>query len=199
MGHSACPALPLPYNEPVQSCRACSGSAAAAGPRAVALIDDLDEPAGLLTLVLRTSRIVLSQSFRGGGPRLRRCLNQEKRRLTNAEPFSPNRQARSVALEIPIRGPRTVRAATVEGVSAKGGASMRRPFRSASTARASPSLPGPEQSRRSSADPRRLHHEMNAMCGLQRADQHARSMARFATHDVQAPMDAIRQVDVCTP
>ena len=35
------------------------------------------------------------------------------------------------------------------------------------------------------------------MGGLQRANQHAGSMPRVATYDVQTPMDAMGKIDIC--
>ena len=77
-------------------------------------------------------------------------------RLTKAELFRPNRQARSAALVMPIRLPRTIDGLTSGASILKGVLSRRLPLSEAVTASASPSRPGPEHNKRRFALPRRL-------------------------------------------
>ncbi len=77
-------------------------------------------------------------------------------RLTKPELFRPKRQARSAALVMPIRLPRTIDGLTSGARILKGVLSRRLPLSEAVTASASPSRPGPEHNKRRFALPRRL-------------------------------------------
>src|SRR4029077_4092194 len=75
--------------------------------------------------------------------------------LRNGEPLRPYRQARSTALVMPIRGPAITAVGSVRARIANGGRSSASPFLAPVMPRASQRQPGPEQSSRSSARPRR--------------------------------------------
>ena len=80
---------------------------------------------------------------------------QANGRLRKAEPRNPKRQARSVALVMPIRLPRMVDDFTSGTTNLKGALSMRLPLKAPLTPSAWPRRPGPEHSKRKSELPRR--------------------------------------------
>ena len=97
---------------------------------------------------------------------------------------------------MPIRGPVTIFGVTRRASSANGGSSSASPLCSSVSPSAWQSLPGPEQSDRSAATPAPRAHDVELARRLERSDQNRLGAAGLVADEVQAPVDAVRAVDV---
>ncbi len=97
---------------------------------------------------------------------------------------------------MPIRVPVTISTARARGASSNGGSSSGRPSCSPRHAErlAEPARPGAEE--RGSSTPRRSRISSSPSRRLERAHEHGARDAFVPTNDVQAPVDAVRAVDV---
>ena len=100
---------------------------------------------------------------------------------------------------MPMRGPVTISGISARASSSNGGTSSASPSCSRVIPSAWQSFPGPEQSARTSSTPRRLRWRSNPSRRLQRPDQHSLRYAFLAADEIQAPVDAVRAVDVRVP
>ena len=88
------------------------------------------------------------------------------------------------------------RSSSARAATRNGRRSRRRPLCAWVTPSAWQSRPGPEQSRRAASTPRRSRIALDARRRLEGADQHPGAVAGRRADEVEAPVDAVRAIDV---